>query len=119
MVGGEKHCATLVPEVSHHPPEALAGLYVHSGGRLVEEHDLGVARDSDGEADPLGLASREAIGPPAKERTDVCTLDDLVMRRRPRVKPPDEAEGLVDADAGGQAHARAGLEHGTDSTVGH
>ena len=101
MVGGEEHCAALVPEVSHHPPEALAGLHVHGGGRLVEEHDLRVARDRDGEADPLGLAARETVGPPAEERTDVRTLDDLVMRRRSAVKPPDQAESLVDANAGG------------------
>ena len=102
MVRGEEHCAALVPEVPHHSPEALAGLHVHGGGRLVEEHDLGVASDRDGEADPLGLAAREAIGPAAQERTDVRALDDLVKRRRPGVQAPDQAEGLVDSDAGGR-----------------
>ena len=63
MVGGEEHCATLVPECTHHAPESLAGLHVHCGGRLVEEYDLGIACDRDGEADPLGLAAREAVGP--------------------------------------------------------
>ena len=93
------------PKSSHHPPEALAGLHVHGRGRLVEEHDLGIARDRDGEADPLGLAARESVGPLAEERTDVCALDDLVLRRRPGVEPADQAEGLVDADAGGKADA--------------
>ena len=100
MVCGEKYRAALVPKVSHHPPEALAGFHVHGRGRLVEEYDLGVARDRDGEADTLGLAARKAIGPPAEERPDVRTLDDLVMRRRPAVKPPDQPQGLVDANAG-------------------
>ena len=56
---------------------------------------------------------------PAQERTDIRPLDDLVKRRWPPVEPPDQAEGLVDADAGREADARAGLEHGTDSAVGH
>ena len=42
-----------------------------------------------------------------------------VERRGPAVEPPDQAQGLVDADAGGQTDARAGLEHGADPAVGH
>ena len=119
MVGGKKDRAALVPEVPHHPPEALAGLHVHGGGRLIEKDDLGVACDRDGEADTLGLATREPIGPTAEERTDVGALDELVIRRRPSVKPPDQAEGLVDAHPRREADAGAGLEHRTHSAVGH
>ncbi len=119
MVGGEEHCPPLVPELPHHSPEALAGLHVHRGGRLVEEHDIGIARNRNGEADPLGLATREAVRSPLQKRTDVRPLDDLVTRCRSAVEPPDETEGLVDADAGGQADSRAGLEHGTHSAGRH
>ena len=119
MMCGEKDCAALVPEVPHHPPEALARLHVHGGGRLVEEHDFGVACDRNGEADPLGLAARKAIGPPAEERADVRPLDDLVVGSRPTVEAPDQAEGLADPNTGGEADARARLEHRADSAVGH
>jgi hypothetical protein len=81
--------------------------------------EFGIASDRNGEADPLRLAAREAVGSPSQERTDVGALDDLVTRRRPAVEPADQAQGLADADAGGQPDARARLEHGADATCRH
>jgi hypothetical protein len=119
MVSGEEHCAALVSECTHHAPESLAGLNVHSGGRLVKDYGFGITRDRDGEADPLGLAAREAVGPPPQELSNVRSFDDLVTRCWPALQTPDKAERLVDADTWGEANARAGLEHGTHSPSRH
>jgi hypothetical protein len=97
----------------------MAGFHIHRGGRLIEEYDLGIPCDRDGEADPLGLAAREAVGPPAQECTDVRSLNDLVTGCWPAVQTSDEAQRLVDADAGGKANARPSLEHGAHSPCRH
>ena len=105
VMRGEKHRAALVPEVSHHPPEALAGLHVHRGGRLVEEDDLGVAGDRDrrsGHAGPGRLKGDRFLGGGAHR----CLPRSMIWSRcRPGVKLLHQTEDLVHADAGGQADA--------------
>ena len=76
--------AALVPEVPRHPPEALTGLHVHGGGRLVEKHDLGVAGDSDGEADPCAWPPERRSVRRRRSSSDVGALDDLVDAARGR-----------------------------------
>jgi len=55
MVGGKDDGAALGAELAHHLPEGAPAVDVHGDRRLVQEHELGVAGDRQGEADPLGL----------------------------------------------------------------
>ncbi len=118
MVGGKEHRPALVSEFAHHSPKGSTGLHVHGGSRFIEEHDLRVTRNGNGEPDPLGLTSRKAVGPPPQERSDIRASDDLLTGGRPTVQASDQIERLVDADARGESNARSRLQHGADLPAG-
>ena len=59
VVGGEDDGAAGFGELAHRLPERAPRLHIHRGGRLVEEEQVGVGDDGDGEAGALQLAAGE------------------------------------------------------------
>ena len=55
--------AQLRHGVEHH----LLGRHVETGGRLVEDQDLGLGQERHGQCDPLHLAARELVGVAVEE----------------------------------------------------
>ena len=99
VVGGEDDRAPLLAELPDHAPEGALAFDVHSRGRLVEEDQLGIPGNRDGEAHPLGLATRELVRRAAKERANSGPFHSEVK-------------------GGRKAAGGAGLEHGPDPTLG-
>ena len=57
VVRGEQDRLAARRELAHHAPEGAAALDVHRDGRLVEDQELGIADQRDGETRPLDLAA--------------------------------------------------------------
>jgi len=62
MVGGEENCATLVPNariIRQNPWRDSTSIAEVGSSRKT---NIGITCDRDGEADPLGLTTRKAVG---------------------------------------------------------
>ena len=59
VVGGEENGLSLSGQGANLLPEGAAGLDVHADGGLVEEDEVGVAADGEGEEEALLLAAAE------------------------------------------------------------
>ena len=59
VVRGQHDRAALLADRSDHVPEGAPGLWIESGGGLVEEHQLGVVHQRERDREPLLLAARE------------------------------------------------------------
>jgi hypothetical protein len=61
VVGREEHRAAVALQAPDHLPDRPTGLGVESGRRLVQETDLGVVGEREGEAQLLLLAARKRV----------------------------------------------------------
>src|SRR6266545_3266423 len=61
VVGGEQDGLAEVPEAVDQLPGVAAGRRVEAGGRLVQEQQVGVADDAEGEVEAAQLATRERL----------------------------------------------------------
>ena len=113
IVGGEQHRPTLGRGAPHVVPERPAALDIHRDRRLVEEHEIRVARDRHREPDALRLAAGQRLDPAAGERHEACTSQHGLARHRRRRQRPREIDELADARPDGEP---AGLEHRADPT---
>jgi len=57
VVGGEDHRAPFALDPPHHVPQAAPGLGVQPGGGLVQEHQLRIVHQGQGQGQPLLLAA--------------------------------------------------------------
>ena len=57
IVGGEDHRAPFALDPPHHVPQAAPGLGVQPGGGLVQEHQLRIVHQGQGQGQPLLLAA--------------------------------------------------------------
>ena len=112
VVGREQHRPALGGEPAHVLPERAPRLDVHRDGRLVEEHEVGVAGDREREPDPLRLAARQGLRAAVDERGEAGPLEDGVAGRGRRVQRAGEVHELADPRAGRQPR---GLEHRPDA----
>ena len=62
VVGGEQDGPAFLAELADHLPERTPGGHVHRRRGLVQEDELRVTGDGDGEANALDLAPRQALG---------------------------------------------------------
>ncbi len=75
----EHHGRAACREVAHELPRRRPRVRVHARGRLVEEHDLGLADERARERQPLRLPARE---PPHRRALAVAQPDDVEQRAR-------------------------------------
>ena len=61
-------------------PQRAPGGRVHAGRRLVEEHELGVADERQGDRESLALAARQVLRPRAPLLAEVHQPDQLAGR---------------------------------------
>ena len=119
MVGGEDDGPALLREVAHHGPEAPPALHVHGDGRLVQEDELGIAHDGQGEPHPLGLAPGQALGRAIGEVGEPGPRQGAGHRRRAAVEPRGHGHQLAHLHAVGEPAAAADLEHGPHPARSH
>ena len=124
---GASRSAASSPRRAH---EVLAPAEVEAGGRLVEEHQLGVGHQGPGDLHPLALALAQRAEPAVGEVAGAQRLEQLIARRSSSVvvllaPAPDDRVGRRDDDVAdellrgdplgdrraGQADPRAQLEH--------
>ncbi len=67
---------------AHGVPELLARAHVHAGGRLVEDHQVGVGDQRQGELQPLLLASRAGLHAPVGDRASPARSTTTSTRSR-------------------------------------
>jgi hypothetical protein len=100
VMGGEKDCLAELPEPGNDLPGGAAGGRVETSGRLVQEDELWVADEGQGEIEPTPLAT----GEPGAERA--CLLgetdqgDGLVDIPRRAIEPGVQGQTLPDGQAG-------------------
>jgi hypothetical protein len=82
-------------------PGLAPGGGVEAGGRLVEEDQLGVARDAERQVQPAALAARQRGDPRAGLLTEPDEVDDLRRRPRGRVGGAVQLDRLADAEPSG------------------
>ncbi len=96
-------------------PESAAGFDVHADGGLVEEDEVGVAADGEGEEDALLLAAAELAEEAVFDALELGDAQDVGDRERIGVVAAEEVEVLADA----QGFRDAGnLQHGADAGAG-
>ena len=82
-------------------PRSAARGRVEPGGRLVEEHELGVPDQRDAEVETPFLPARERLQLRARLVGKSDQLDHLVDVPRPRVVPREHRMHLADREQGG------------------
>ena len=96
VVGGQDHRLTALADVTHDVPHGQARLRVEGGGQLVEEEQLGIMNQGQGDEDTLAL--------PTGEPGDVGLLlggdAEALQQRAPGhgvvVEGGEELQGLAD-----------------------
>ena len=63
QVGRQKHGLAPVADAPHELPDGATGLWVEAGRQFVEEHELGVVDEGQGDKQSLLLASRQRHEP--------------------------------------------------------
>ena len=111
VVARQQDRGALVAQVRDDRPGRGAGLRVHPGGRLVEDHDLGPADERERQPEPLPLAARQAPVARPRDGAQPDEVEQLVGVARVVVEPAVLAEGL--ARLGARVDAAA-LEHQPD-----
>ena len=84
VVRGEHHGATVGVDLRQQVPEVAARLRVERGGRLVEEHHLGVVDQGAGDRQPLQLAAGQLLGPGVGLVVEPDRAEPFVGRARRR-----------------------------------
>ncbi len=84
-MGGQEDGLAEVAQAGDDIPRRMPRRGVEAGGRLVEEHDLRVADEGEGDVEPAALAARELGGQGAGLRGEADKGDGVVDIARPRV----------------------------------
>ena len=99
VVGSEEERAPGGGFFAHRVPELAAGEGVHAGGGLVEDDEVRVAGQSEGEAHPLHFAAGE-LGEAARgQRGEAGPLQELVGRNGACVHRGDQVDGGSNASS--------------------
>ena len=75
---GEEERAALRGLGAHRLPEGAAGQRIHAGGRLVEDQEVRVAGQCEGEAHALALAAGQLVEGALREFREVRAFEELV-----------------------------------------
>ena len=59
IMGCENHAATLGGQLGDDATNHVASIQIDSSGWLIEERDIGIGRESEGQGESLSLATRE------------------------------------------------------------
>jgi len=102
-------------QAPHLLPEQVSRLDVQRCGGLVEEEQVGVAGDGQGEVEPLLLPAGELADPATALLEQVGTGQDVVQAQRERVVVAHQVDGFGNGEALGSA---AFLEHRADPSTG-
>src|ERR687887_250887 len=112
VVGGEQDRLAEVPQALDQLPGAPAGRRVEAGGRLVQEDQVGVADDAEGEVQAALLAAGERLYPRPALVAETDQVDHLADVAGAGVVAAEQADGLLD----GQLAVEAGrLQHDADA----
>src|SRR6266511_4300317 len=111
VVGGEQDRLAEVAQALHQLPRAAPGRGIEAGGRLVEEEQVGVADDAEGEVQAALLAAGQRPGPRRPLVAETDHVDHLGGVARVRVVAAEQRDDLLDAQLAVDA---GGLEHDAD-----
>ena len=113
VVRGEKNARATVGQAGEDVADDKAGLRVDAGGGLVEEHDLGLADERQGQAQPLLLAAGKSAPRRCAPRRARPTVSSRASGSTgSRVVGGGEPQGVTRVHPG--VHAAA-LEHHADA----
>ena len=96
VVGGEEDGFAAGGEGADLLPEAAAGFDVEADGGLVEEDEVGVAAEGEGEEDALLLAAAELAEHAVFDAFELGDADDVGEGQRVRVVAAEEVDVLAD-----------------------
>ena len=96
-------------------PEGAAGFDVEADGGLVEEDEVGVAAEGEGEEDALLLAAAELAEEAVFDALKLGDADDVGDGERVGIVAAEEVEVLADAEGFDDA---GDLQHGADTGAG-
>ena len=108
VVGGEEDGFAVGGQGADLGPEGAAGFYVEADGGLVEEDEVGVAGEGEGEEDTLFLAAGELTKEAVFEAFEVGEADEFARGEGAGVVAAEEVDVLADAEGFWGA---ADLEH--------
>src|ERR1039458_3287658 len=95
VVGGEQDGLAQLAHAAHDLPRVAPCRRVEAGGRLVEEHQLRVSDQREGEIETSLLPTRELLDAHARLLLQADQLDDVVGRERLRVVAAVEVDHLA------------------------
>ncbi len=111
VMGGQEDSAPLLPHLKDRLVQVAAGLRVEPGGRLIEEDDLRLVHEREGQREPLPLPGRERVErgvPLLREREP---LEEFPGVRAPGVERAEQFHRLPRRDLILQSR---GLQHHAD-----
>jgi hypothetical protein len=111
VMRGQEYGLAERGEVLHDRPGLVPGRRVEAGGRLIEEEQVGVARQRDRDVEPPLLPARELDHPRVPLAGQADQLDDLVAGSRARIIARVHGDGLGDRQ---EAVHTGGLQHDAD-----
>ncbi len=114
-MGGEEDGFAAGGEGADLGPEGAAGLDVHADGGLVEEDDVGVAGEGEGEEGALLLAAGEIAELLVHDAVEAGDADELGDGHGRGIVAAEEVDVLADVEHLGGV---ADLEHGSDAGAG-
>ena len=112
VVGGEENGLSLGGQASDLLPEGAAGFDIHADSGLVEEDEVGVAADGEGEEDALLLAAAELAEEAVFDALELRDAEDVGDGEWVGIVAAEEVEVLADAEGFGDA---GDLQHGADA----
>src|ERR1039458_6215668 len=100
VVGGEQDGLAQLAHAAHDLPRVAPCRRVEAGGRLVEEQQLRVSDQREGEIETALLPAGELLDPDARLLLQADQLDDVVSRKRLRVVAAVEVDHLAHREVG-------------------
>ena len=111
VVGDEHDRRAAVADAADHVPGMTPADRVEVLGQLVEEHQLRVADESEGDEQPLPLAAGQRAERPCPQAGEVPLLGELAERSGRGVQRGEQPQGLADPQLVGE---RGVLELGAE-----
>ena len=116
VVRGEEERAALLGLGAHRLPESAARQRIHAGRWLVEDQEIRIAGQSQGQAHALTLATGELVEGTLGELREVRALQELVGGNRVSVHRSDQVDRVADLPV---ARHRPGLKHRAHQRAAH